>query len=356
MSRQIMLALAAAVAFLLAAGISSATLIVDPPQAITKQITVQLIRTALTGGTSPATVFGSASQRADIEAGIDSIWAQAGIDINILPTITNYNNTFAYQGNAGSGTRPSGDLNTMFTNAATTGGILNADSLTLNLIMVNVVPNSMPFDEDTAAGYARISGNGINGYVGDNLLTFENGRDVISKVMAHEIGHNLGLNHSSPNGANLMATSGSTSQQLTASQITTARSSNFARLFTPSPIAGDYNKNGMVDGGDYAVWRNTLNQSGSGLAADGNNNGSVDSGDYTVWRTRFGSTSGAGAGANVVPELHSIVYVLLAMPMLLATRRHLVGKARRVNPRVARSWHGRITCNPCDRDGRCHCG
>ena len=135
------------------------------------------------------------AQRADIEAGIDTIWAQAGIDINILPTINRYNNTFAYQGNAGSGTRPSGDLNTIFTNAASAGGILNSDSLTLNLILVNVVPGFTPLDENTSAGYARISGNGIIGYVGDTLLTFDNGRDVIASVMAHEIGHNLGLNH-----------------------------------------------------------------------------------------------------------------------------------------------------------------
>ena len=87
------------------AGPLSATLIVDPPQQITKQVTVQLIRTALDNGSSPATVFGNATQRADIEAGIDSIWAQAGIDINVLPTITAYNDTFAYQGNNGAGTR-----------------------------------------------------------------------------------------------------------------------------------------------------------------------------------------------------------------------------------------------------------
>ena len=34
---------------------------------------------------------------------IDKV-AQAGIDVNFLSTITRYNNTFAYQGTAGSGT------------------------------------------------------------------------------------------------------------------------------------------------------------------------------------------------------------------------------------------------------------
>src|SRR5262245_52809430 len=78
-----MLAWAALALPLLVPGTLSATLIVDPPQQITKQVTVQLVQTALDNGTSPATVFGNATQRADIEAGIDAIWAQAGIDIKI---------------------------------------------------------------------------------------------------------------------------------------------------------------------------------------------------------------------------------------------------------------------------------
>ncbi len=316
---------AAALAVVLMAGSLSATLIVDAPQQITRQVKVQLIQTALNNGTLPATVFGNATQRADIEAGIDSIWAQAGIDINVLPTITHYNNTFAYQGNAGSGTRPSGDLNTIFANAASTGGILNADSLTLNLILVNVVPAFMPLNESTSAGYARISGNGITGYVGDSLLTFDNGLDVIASVMAHEIGHNLGLDHTPNQTANLMSPQG-TSQQLTASQIATARSSNFARLFTPPALTGDYNMNGVVDAADYVVWRNTLNQSGSGLPADGDNNGSIGAGDYTAWRSHFGATGGSGSflvgdGAGTVPEPSAIAYLLLALTVLFLSRR-----------------------------------
>ena len=98
-----------------------AEIIVDPPLAITRQVTVQLIRTALDNGSSPATVFGNATQCAFIEAGIDKIWAQAGIDIKFNPNVTQYNNTFAYQGNNGSGTRNSNDLNTIFTNAGRRG-------------------------------------------------------------------------------------------------------------------------------------------------------------------------------------------------------------------------------------------
>ena len=40
-------------------------------------------------------------------------------------------------------------------------------------------------------------------HVGDNLLEFDAGRDAIGRVIAHEIAHNLGLEHVSATG-NLM--------------------------------------------------------------------------------------------------------------------------------------------------------
>ena len=200
-------------------------LIVNPPRPITHRVTVQLIQTALDNGSSPATVFGNATQRADVEAGIDTIWAQAGIDVALLPDLVRYNDTFAYQGNAGSDTRPQGDLNTIRNNARDEGGILNADSSVLNMFFVNVVPGFQPLSENSAAGLASIAANGIAAYTGDNLLGFAGGRDVIASVMAHEIGHNLGLNHTASGGANLMSPSG-TSVQLTDAQINTVFSCN----------------------------------------------------------------------------------------------------------------------------------
>lgn len=303
-----------ALALLTVAGVAvpaRAALIVNPAEPITKHVQVQMIDTALDNGASPATVFGNATQQATIEAGINTIWAQAGIAVDFLPTITRYNSTFAYQGTAGTGTRPQGDLNTIVANARA-AGVLNSDPQTIDMFFLNVVPAFAPLSESYAAGLSYISGNGVTGFTGDSLLTFGAGLDVISGVFAHELGHNLGLNHTATGGANLMSPN-STSYQLDASQIATARASTFARAFT-APIAGDYGGNGIVDATDYVKWRNTLDQTGSGLAADGNGNGVIDTGDYTVWRSHFGSTTGSGAGTSLingtVPEPSAFVYIL----------------------------------------------
>src|SRR5450755_1575897 len=103
----------------------SAALITNPPRPIAYRVNIQLIQTALDDGTSPATVLGDATQQADIESKVDSIWAQAGIDINFLPNVVKYNNTFAYQGIGG--TRPDSDLSQMLSVASAKGGILNSD-------------------------------------------------------------------------------------------------------------------------------------------------------------------------------------------------------------------------------------
>lgn len=58
-----------------------------------------------------------------------------------------------------------------------------------------------------------------------------------------------------------------------------------------SPIAGDYNRSGMVTSEDYRVWKQAYGSS-DGLAADGNGDQIVDAADYTVWRNNLGASTG----------------------------------------------------------------
>jgi hypothetical protein len=76
---------------------------------------------------------------------------------------------------------------------------------------------------------------------------------------------------------------------------------------------GDYNGNGVVEAGDYTMWRNTLG-SVVHLQADGDLDGIVDQDDYDVWATGFGiSFIPAGAsGVAVIPEPSAWLLALLS--------------------------------------------
>lgn len=78
-------------------------------------------------------------------------------------------------------------------------------------------------------------------------------------------------------------------------------------------LAGDYNGDNVVDGIDYALWRETLGDSvTAGEGADGNNNGVIDSGDFTVWLDNYGGTA-PGSGAVATPEPATMLMALLAI-------------------------------------------
>jgi len=215
---------------------AEASIVVNPPMTIDREVVVQLIQSREDDGTNPATVFGNAAQRLSIENALDQIWAQAGINITLISSVTTYNSSFALdRNNMAPGVRPQADFDTIFVQASA-AGVLNTGNV-INTIFVDYVPGfNAPLSENSAAGLASVPGNKITMFSGDTLLTFQNGLDVIASVFAHEIGHNLGLNHQAAGSDNLMASSGATSERLNATQISTARTSSLLRPI-PEPSA-----------------------------------------------------------------------------------------------------------------------
>jgi hypothetical protein len=86
-------------------------------------------------------------------------------------------------------------------------------------------------------------------------------------------------------------------------------------------VVGDYNNNGTVDAADYVLWRNN-----GPLQNEGVTPGSVTAQDYDFWRSRFGATSGSGAGASAAVPEPGIAWIpiLLAAATVLRRRRNLV--------------------------------
>ncbi len=308
--RMLVLAGTAAI-FLVAVRSVSATLIVDPPLPITHRVQVQIIQTALDDGSQPATVFGNGSQQASVASAIDSIWAQAGVDIQFLPDVIAWADTFSYQGNGGGSRRPQSDLGAIIDRAASEGGILHASPLVINMFFVDIVPDFDFTSENSANGIAWIGTNGIAQFVGDNLFAFQNGRDVIGGVVAHEIGHNLGLFHSADGGANLMSPSG-TSEQLTQAQIDTVSGSGFRQRI------GDLDGDADVDFDDIDDFVEALNdpqgyENTFGVSPAGRGDIDLD-GDHDFDDIgAFVQLLNAGvAGLTVVPEPSTLCLVGLA--------------------------------------------
>lgn len=101
-------------------------------------------------------------------------------------------------------------------------------------------------------------------------------------------------------------------------------------------LAGDFDVDGDVDGGDLLAWQRTLGASGNAgsyPAADGSLDGTVNSGDLAIWRAEFGRlvayppmTQPAGAWA---PEPGSGVLAAVAIVAWRAAQRRSKQRAGR---------------------------
>jgi hypothetical protein len=97
-------------------------------------------------------------------------------------------------------------------------------------------------------------------------------------------------------------------------------------------IAGDFQQDGDVDGGDLALWKAGYGLSSGAAPGDGdaNNDGAVDGRDFLVWQRQFGIQPPAIAAASsvaAVPEPATLLAGLSGLTSLAIGRR--LSNARR---------------------------
>jgi hypothetical protein len=88
--------------------------------------------------------------------------------------------------------------------------------------------------------------------------------------------------------------------------------------YTLNVAAADFNRDGVVDAGDYIVWSKMRNTTvGTAFAgADANGDLQVNAADYEIWWNNLGNNRGGsfGGGASaVVPEPSGVALILIGM-------------------------------------------
>ena len=89
---------------------------------------------------------------------------------------------------------------------------------------------------------------------------------------------------------------------------TTARTGVIVYESLSATVPGDYNGNGIVDAGDYVLWRKNPSSYGG-------------AGGYTTWRNELCATPGSGssdARAQAVPEPASCMLMVVALGLVFS--------------------------------------